>query len=129
MGIEIDLARRPELAALAADVATWGDRYQPPPGEEDPRLASFPYHGVDGAFLEKVPGRAPLLADVHDFTIGTTLSFGPFGCSINAMTIAVPKLVAGITRGLLASDLELHWRSLQAFEGAVFTPRDIDRGP
>ena len=128
-GIEIDLARRPELATLGPDVATWGDRYQPPPGEEDPRLARFPYHGPDGAFLQKVPGRAPHLADVHDFTIGTTLSFGPFGCSINAMTIAVPKLVAGITRGLMAADLELHWRSLQAFEGTVFEPRDTDRGP
>jgi cation diffusion facilitator CzcD-associated flavoprotein CzcO len=127
-GIDIDLARRPELAALAPHVATWGDRYTPPPGEAEPRLARFPYHAPDGSFVETVPGAAPYLADIHDFTIGTTLSFGPFGCSINAMNIAVPKLVAGVTRGLFAADLEHHWQSLQAFEGTVFEPREVDRG-
>ena len=108
-------------------MATWGDRYRPPAGETDARLARFPYHAPDASFLEKVPGTAPFLADIHDFTIGTTLSFGPFGCSINAMNIAVPKLVAGITRSLFAADLELHWRALQAFEGTVFAPRAEDR--
>jgi hypothetical protein len=50
------------------------------------------------------------------FGIGSTLSFGPSGASINAMTIAVPRLVAGLTRGLFAGDLERHWRSLQAYD-------------
>ncbi|MEZ5816205.1 MAG: NAD(P)-binding domain-containing protein [Hyphomicrobiaceae bacterium] len=127
-GIEIDLAHRPELAALAGKVATWADRYTPPAEEADPRLARFPYHASDGSFLERAPGSAPWLADIHDFTIGTTMSFGPFGCSINAMNIAVPKLVAGITRGLFAADIESHWRALRAFEGTVFEPRPIDRG-
>ena len=127
-GIDIDLARRPELASFADKVATWGDRYQPPPGEAEPRLTRFPYHAPDGSFVEKVAGDAPFLADIHDFTIGTTMSFGPFGCSINAMNVAVPKLVAGITRGLFAADIETHWQSLQAFEGTVFEPRPIDVG-
>ena len=88
----------------------------------------FPYHAPDGSFVEKVAGDAPFLADIHDFTIGTTMSFGPFGCSINAMNIAVPKLVAGITRGLFAADIETHWQSLRAFEGTVFEPRAMDIG-
>ena len=127
-GIDIDLARRPELASIASHVATWGDRYQPPPHEAEPRLARFPYHAPDGSFIERVAGSAPHLADIHDFTIATTMSFGPFGCSINAMNIAVPKLVAGITRGLFAADLAEHWRSLQAFDGTVFQPRSVDGG-
>jgi cation diffusion facilitator CzcD-associated flavoprotein CzcO len=127
-GIDIDLGRRPELASLAGLVATWGDRYVPPPEEADARLARYPYHAPDGAFIERVPGSAPWLADVHDFTIGTTMSFGPFGCSINAMNIAVPRLVAGIGRSLFAADLEDHWQALQAFEGTVFEPRPEDRG-
>ena len=126
-GIDIDLGNRPELAALAGKVATWGDRYRPPLNEMDARLARFPYHAPDASFIEKVPGTARFLADIHDFTIGTTMSFGPFGCSINAMTIAVPKLVAGITRGLFAADIEAHWQALQAFDGTVFEPRPIDR--
>lgn len=127
-GIDIEPARRPELAPFADRIATWGDRYAPPSGEEDARLARFAYHAPDGSFLEKVPGTAPFLADIHDFTIGTTLSFGPFGCSINAMNIAVPKLAAGITRSLFAADLEAHWRSLQDFGGTVFEPAPEDRG-
>ena len=43
------------------------------------------------------------------------MSFGPSGSSINAMTIAVPKLAAGVTRGLFRADLEEHWRDLQAY--------------
>jgi hypothetical protein len=44
------------------------------------------------------------------------MSFGPSGSSINAMTTAVPKLVAGLTRGLFKGDLERHWRSLQDYD-------------
>ena len=62
------------------------------------------------------PGEAPWLGDIHLFGIGTTLSFGPSGSSINAMTIAVPKLVAGLTRGLFAGDLQRHWQSLLAYD-------------
>lgn len=126
-GIDIDFTRRPELAPFADKIATWGDRYQPPEDERNERLARYPYHGPDCAFLEKVPGSAPFLADIHDFTIGTTMSFGPFGCSINAMTIAAPKVAAGVTRGLFAGDIEHHWRSLEAFDGAVLDPRPEDR--
>ena len=50
------------------------------------------------------------------FGIGSTLSFGPSGASINAMTIAVPKLVAGLTRGLFAGDLQRHWDSLRTYD-------------
>ena len=127
-GIDIDPGQRPELAPFAGNIATWGDRYTPPPHERDARLARYPYHAPDGSLAEKVPGTAPWLVDIFDFTIATTMSFGPCGCSINAMTIAVPRLVAGITRGLFAADLEHHWRSLQAFDRTVFEPAREDRG-
>ena len=42
------------------------------------------------------------------------MSFGMSGASISAMYVAVPKLVAGLTRGLFAAELELHWKGLQA---------------
>ena len=82
----------------------------------DELLGAYPYLGPDYAFLEKAPGEAPWLADIHLFGIGSTLSFGPSGSSINAMTSAVPKLVAGVTRGLFSGDIERHWRSLQAYD-------------
>ena len=110
------MALRPELAAFANKIALWSDRYTPPAGEEDPLMAAFPYLGPDHAFLERRPGEAPWLADIHLFGIGSTLSFGPSGASINAMTIAVPKLVAGLTRGLFAGDVQRHWDALRTYD-------------
>jgi cation diffusion facilitator CzcD-associated flavoprotein CzcO len=115
-GIRQDVRLKPELAAFADKIALWRDRFTPPPGEEDDLLAAFPYLGPDFAFLERRPGEAPWLADIHVFGIGTTLSFGPSGSSINAMTIAIPRLVAGLTRGLFTADLARHWQSLLDYD-------------
>ncbi|GJD52126.1 FAD-dependent urate hydroxylase [Methylobacterium crusticola] len=115
-GIEIDFAARPELAAFAHNIATWGDRYDPPEEERDPRLAAYPYLADDYAFVEREPGRTPYLADIHLFGIASTMSHGPSGSSINAMTTAVPRLVAGLTRGLFVADLDRHWADFRAYD-------------
>ena len=44
------------------------------------------------------------------------MSFGPAGASINAMSIAVPKLVAGVTRGLFRADVAEHLVRLLAYD-------------
>ena len=71
---------------------------------------------ADYAFSERDAGLTPWIANVHLFAIGSTVSFGASGSSINAMTTAVPKLVDGITRGLFKRDVNLHWNSLQAYD-------------
>ena len=125
-GIDVDLALRPELAACAANIATWADRYTPPEAERDERLGRYPYLAADYSFTEKVSGRTPWIANLHLFAIGATMSFGPSGSSINAMTTAVGKLVHGITRALFAADVERHWASLEAYDvpQAVIRPPD-----
>jgi FAD-dependent urate hydroxylase len=115
-GVEIDYAARPELARFAGNVATWGDRYVPPADEADPRLAAFPYLGDDFAFAEREPGLTPWIADIHLFAIGSTMSHGPSGSSINAMTTAVPRLVSGLTRGLFRADVARHWAAFRAYD-------------
>jgi FAD-dependent urate hydroxylase len=122
-GTRQNLHRRPELASFADMIALWSDRFTPPPGEEDPLLAAHPYLGSNYEFLEKSPGEAPWLRDIHVFGIGSTLSFGVSGSSINAMNIAVPKLVAALTRGLFEGDLPRHWQSLLAYDAKLV---DID---
>jgi hypothetical protein len=112
----MDFAARPELAAIAGNIATWGDRYTPPADEASDRLARFPYLGEDYALSERNPGTTPWIADIHVFSIAATMSFGASGSSINAMTTAVPRLVAGITRGLFAGDVERHWHDLLAYD-------------
>lgn len=124
-GVDMDFALRPELAGFADNVATWGDRYAPPPEEGDARLARFPYLAPDYSFVEKTPGRTPWIRDVHFFGIAATMSFGPSGSSINAMTTAVPRIAQGVTRGLFAGDLDAHWQALLAYD----LPQAILRSP
>ena len=115
-GFDVDLPRRPELAGIAGRVATWADRYAPPPGEENPRLARYPYLGPTYEFLEKRAGDAPWLRHLRLFTYATTVSFGPSGASINAMKFAAPRLVSGIVRDLFLEDVETHWDSLRRYD-------------
>lgn len=124
-GIDTDFARKPELARFAENIATWGDRYTPPDDERNDRLARFPYLAADYAFVEKQPDRTPWIRNVHLFAIGATMSFGPSGSSINAMTTAVPKLVSGLTRGFFEVDVERHWASLRAYN----VPQAVIRVP
>ena len=56
------------------------------------------------------------ISDIHLFAIASTMSFGPSGSSINAMTTAVPKLVHGLTRGLFRADVGHHCASLRAYD-------------
>ncbi|QHJ01636.1 NAD(P)-binding domain-containing protein [Xylophilus rhododendri] len=115
-GIENDFHSKPELAACADNIATWADRYTPPAEEADARLATYPYLNQDWSFAEKQPGRTPWLRNVHLYAIGSTMSFGASGSSINAMTTAVPKLVSGLTRGLFEEDLDQYWASFRAYD-------------
>lgn len=120
-GVDMDFALRPELQRFAANIATWADCYTPPDHERNDRLARFPYLSPDFAFVEKVPGLTPWIKNIHLFAIASTMSFGPSGSSINAMTTVVPKLVSALTKGLFQGDVERHWASLQAYD----TPQAI----
>ena len=115
-GIDMNFAGRGELAGFAGNIASWADRYEPPESERNERLGRFPYLADDYAFTERVPGKTPWISNIHLFAIASTVSFGPSGSSINAMTTAVPKLVNGLTRGLFRADLDRHWASLSAYD-------------
>jgi cation diffusion facilitator CzcD-associated flavoprotein CzcO len=124
-GIDMNFAARGELSRFAGNIATWADRYQPPQGERSARLGRFPYLADDYAFTERVPGETPWISDIHLFAIAATMSFGPSGSSINAMTTAVPKLVHGLTRGLFRADVARHWAALNAYD----VPQAVVRRP
>jgi cation diffusion facilitator CzcD-associated flavoprotein CzcO len=115
-GTRIDFAERRELKNFAGNIATWADRYRPPEGERSAPLGRYPYLADDYALTERVVGQTPWISSVHLFAFASTLSFGPSGSSINAMTTAIPKLVYGLTRGLFRTDLERHWNSFKAYD-------------
>ena len=122
-GVEMDFSRRPELSRVAGNILVWADRYDPPLEEQNQRLARFPYLAPDFSLLPREPGVTDWMTDIHMFNIASTMSFGPSGSSINAMTTSVPKLVSGLTRGLFKGDLERHWRSLQDYNVPQASPR------
>lgn len=124
-GMENDFTARPELRRFAGNIATWADRYTPPEDERDDRLARFPYLSPEFSFEEKVPGQTPWISNIHLFSISSTMSFGPSGSSINAMTTVVPKLVASITRGLFRDDVASYWNSLSTYD----VPQAVFREP
>lgn len=126
-GLDVDLPHVALLAPFADRIALWSDRYTPPPEEASERLARYPYLGTGLALQEKRPGSAPFLANIHLFTWGSTMSFGPSGSSINGMKFAVPKLVHGITGDLYRADLDAHWASLQAYDTPEFEITEAQR--
>jgi FAD-dependent urate hydroxylase len=120
-GFVLDAARRPELAAFAPHIARWGDRFSPPDGEEDATLASYPYLARSFAFTERVPGSAPALANLHNFTFGATPSMGLSGASISGLKFGVRRLVDAIARDFFLDDAEAHYLSLLRYDEQELT--------
>jgi cation diffusion facilitator CzcD-associated flavoprotein CzcO len=122
-GYVVDLARRPELAALVPHVALWRDRFTPPDGEATLAIADFPYLDRNFAFTEKRPGSAPWLRHVHNFNTGAVPSLGPVCNGITGLKYGVPKLVAGVVRGLFLDEADRLYGELLAYdEGVRLTP-------
>jgi cation diffusion facilitator CzcD-associated flavoprotein CzcO len=103
-GIVVDLQRRPELSAISPHIALWGDRFQPMPGQEDTRLAKFPYLDRFGAFTAKDPATAPWASRIFAIFRGATLSLGPSSASNSNIRYTAPRIVSGITRQLFLED-------------------------
>ncbi|WP_372424314.1 FAD/NAD(P)-binding protein [Salinarimonas chemoclinalis] len=107
-GYATDLAARPELADVVPDLALWGDRYVPPPGEENAELAHHPYLTPGFAFTEKVPGTAPHLADIHFFGAAAQLGNGRNPGEVSGFRHGIPQLVSAIGADLFAADADRH---------------------
>lgn len=97
-GMRVDLSLRPELAAIEADIARWGDVHTT--DDPDPVLAAWPYLGAGFEFTPKPGHDAPALSRIHQFGFAAGLSHGAQCASVSGHRHALPRLVAGITRGL-----------------------------
>ena len=115
-GFLTDITCRPELRPHSKLIALWRDCYLTPNRDNDSALLDYPYLGSGFQFSEKTPGTAPWLKNIHLFTFGATMSFGPSGSSINAMKFAVPHLVNAITKDLFFDDINIHFKSLKAYD-------------
>src|SRR6185437_10227810 len=115
-GFAVDLARQPELAALAPHAALWRDRYEPPEALRREELLDAPYLGPHFELVERVPGACPALRHVHLFNHGATASHGALAGDIPGLGTGVGRLVEGIVLDLFREDLPQHLEALTAFE-------------
>lgn len=107
-GYAIDLRARPELADIADHVLLWRDRYAPAPDERDEALGAHPYLGVALEYLEKTPGAAPYLRNIHVFNPAAFVSQGvPVG-DVPSMKRDIPAVVRRISEDLFLEDLDTH---------------------
>jgi cation diffusion facilitator CzcD-associated flavoprotein CzcO len=111
-GYAADPNLRPEFADFAERILLWCDRYTPPADEADPFLGAHPYLGPGNEFMEKVPGAAPYLNDIHCFNPAGFVSFGvPIG-DVPSMKRGHPSVTAAISRDLFLADFEHHQRRM-----------------
>ncbi|MCP6760271.1 MAG: NAD(P)-binding domain-containing protein [Fischerella sp. CENA71] len=107
-GYFVDPTKRPELADFAQHIALWRDRYEPPADQHDDDLGTHPYLGSAHEYLEKLPGTAPYLKDIHVFNPAGFLSFGlPIG-DIPSIRRDVPAIVSRISHDLFFANWEQH---------------------
>ena len=119
-GFVTDLRARPELVEVESFLARWSDRFVPPPGDEHADLLRHPYLGPGFEHTEKVPGAAPWVRTLFNYTFGGLLSLGFGGASISGMKYSIPRLVGGITASLFVEDRGRHFESLRNFDEAEF---------
>jgi cation diffusion facilitator CzcD-associated flavoprotein CzcO len=123
-GPTVDLAARPELRELAADAATWADRYKPPADWAEDSLLGYPYLGSGFEFTEREPGTAPWVGLVHDFTYGARLSMGLNGNMNSGLGVGGRRLADAVTRSLFLADRDQIFASYQAYD----VPELVDLG-
>jgi cation diffusion facilitator CzcD-associated flavoprotein CzcO len=115
-GFRVDLAARPELAAVAPQLRLWRHRFTPPPGQENGELSDSPDLADDFSFQERKPGACPALTRIHCFNYPATLSHGKLSGDIPAVSEGAWRLARGIIRHLFTEDAALHFTALQAFD-------------
>ncbi len=128
-GILSDPAARPELSAIAGEVALWSDVFTPPMDEADAYLARTPYLGQGFEFVGKTSDATERLKNIHNFTYGATLSMGLSASSISGMKYGIPRLVSAVVSGLFRADTAYHLSDLQGYAEELITQSDLPDEP
>jgi cation diffusion facilitator CzcD-associated flavoprotein CzcO len=114
-GYVTDVSIVEELAEHAPLMAQWRDVFTPPAGEEDPSLASAPFLGPHFEVQEKVPGTAPWLQAVFNFSRGGSLSMGAMPIGLSGIKFGVPRLVHGVTKRLFLEDVPGYFEGMKVW--------------
>jgi FAD-dependent urate hydroxylase len=122
-GYALDFARRPELASLADAAAFWEHRFLPPPGEDDPFLASHPYLGPGFELTPRRSGADDWVSRVHLFNPGALVSLGPISNGVTGLKYGAPRIAAALVKALFTEDAPRYLAALAAYSESHFDPR------
>ena len=114
-GFDIDLRQSPELAPVAGAIATWADRYAPPPELQRPGLGRFPWLGDGFELTERVPGACPGLSRIHAFSHAAFASLGAIASDIPGVSTGAERLAHAVAAHFFAEDIAHVRRALEAF--------------
>jgi cation diffusion facilitator CzcD-associated flavoprotein CzcO len=132
-GFTVDARQRPELAGFADDILLWRDRFTPPANKRDEVFGGYPYLGSGHEYLEKQPGTAPFVKDIHVFNPAAFVSYGlPIG-DVPSFRRDIPGVVSRISRDLFLADLPAHESRINGsvdpdFDGELYASA-LWRGP
>jgi cation diffusion facilitator CzcD-associated flavoprotein CzcO len=115
-GFGVDPLARKELDGYADKILLWQDRFTPPPGQENEQLGKFPYLAEDFTFLERVPGDAPWLANIHSFNSGAAASLGKVSGDIPGISEGASWLAREIAAKLYEENFGQYWQRLLDYD-------------
>lgn len=121
-GFSVDLARRLELARLHDKVALWADRVPPQEASRHPEAARFPYLGPGLELVERSPGAAPGLTNIHCFNAGSTMSHAALAGDIPGLAHGVNRLSLAIARSLFVASADTLQTALRAHDDHELEP-------
>ena len=123
-GFDVDMSHRLELASFAPNIKLWGDARPADEAAANPEAALYPYLGPGFELMEKVPGRTPLLGNIHLFNWGSILSQGALAGDIPGLFVGAPRLVQAISHSLFNADVAHHFQNMQDLEDPELAPTD-----
>ncbi|KQY16791.1 FAD-dependent oxidoreductase [Rhizobium sp. Root73] len=115
-GFGVDPLARKELDGYADKIRLWQDCFTPPAGQENADLGRFPYLANDFTFLEREPGQAPWLANIHSFNSGATASLGKVSGDIPGISEGAAWLAQEIAAKLYTENFDQYWQRLLDYD-------------
>lgn len=121
-GLKTDAAVRPELAAVAGDIALWRDRYRPP-GAANPLIDEHPYLGPGFELQGRTEDGAARLRGLFAFNYSALVSLGLSAAALSGLKFALPRLVSAVTGQLFMDDREALLEAFFSYDQPEFVGR------
>lgn len=126
-GFSVDAKNRRELAPFADNITKWSDVFTPPADQPNDWLISYPYLTRDLRFVEKVPGKTPVLNDIYCFNYGATVTNAHSGASLSGIRYGIEPMLHGITYALWKECEDEHYQITKDWKDVDTDPTALER--